>query len=256
MAKIACQTIIYGNPTIKENIESILANIAEIGYMGVEIGARHFYMDKPDYYLDLLKKYKLEFPAIHVGGDFLNRDSVNEQLVNIEKTAKFAQKVGAKYVYLSGAYKDGKTTEDYQHEAKLYREIGKRCTDAGLTMCYHNHDWEMKDSMKGMNILLNEISCEYMKLVPDVGWLVIAGIDPVKFLKDNLDRIEALHFKDFKGPGMFTELGTGIVDFKVIYDYFKSQKNDFWITAEQDVSAKTPSESARDNFLYFNSLLI
>ena len=258
MVKIACQTIVYGNPVIKDNIERILKNVADNNYDGVEIGARHFYMEKPDYYIDLLKKNNLEIPAVHVGGDFLNKDSAAEQIAGIGNTIKFAEKLGCKYLYLSGAYREQKTDDDYLHEARVYEEIGLRCADGGLVLCYHNHDWEFNNNGRGMALLLEYVNEEYMKLVPDVGWLTVAGVNPAAFIKDHIERIEALHFKDFKNyemPRVFIELGDGIVDFVAVYRCFADARTDFWITAEQDTATHTPEESVKANQAYIRKLI-
>ena len=250
MIKIACQAIVYGNPFIRDNMEAILRGIAEIGYDGAEIGARHFDLDRPAYYIDLLERNGLELPAIHVGGDFLNRDSVAQQLEGIGRTVRFARRLGCAYIYLSGACREGKTDADYLHEARTYGEIGRQCAAEGLTLCYHNHDWEFRDNARGMALLLGNTD---MKLVPDVGWITVAGADPVRFIKEHADRIAALHFKDFRSrnvPREFTELGTGIVDFAAVYDGFKSG----WITAEQDETSRPPQESAKINYDYIRGL--
>ena len=255
MIKIACQAIVYGNPNIKKNIKRILKNIAEIGYDGAEIGARHFDLDKPEYYAELLERNHLELPAIHVGGDFLNRGSVKEQLEGIARTIRFARQLGCNYIYLSGAYAEGKTDEDYLHEASTYEEIGRRCVEAGLTLCYHNHDWEFESEQRGMDLLLDHVSPDLMRLVPDVGWIAVAGADSMEFLHRHANRIEALHFKDFKHnqkPRAFTELGTGIVDFKAIYDW--AREKNLWITAEQDETSLAPEESASINYRYLRGL--
>jgi len=93
-----------------------------------------------------------------------------------------------------------------------------------------------------------------MKLVPDVGWLKVADVDVMKFLKDNIKRIEALHFKDFKMPRQFTELGTGMVPFREVYGYVTGLGRDWWITAEQDSTDLLPEEAAGINFKYIDSL--
>lgn len=253
--QIACQTIVYGNPVIKDTIETILENVKGNGYDGVEIGARHFYMDRPAFYAELLQRLNLALPALHIGGDFLNRDSVRQQLESIGKTIEFAKALGVPSMYLSGAYAKGKTRDDYRHEAKVYTQIGNLCNDAGLTLCYHNHDWEFRDNMTGMNILLDEVPRDAMRLVPDVGWVHMGGRDPVQFLSDNWDRVAALHFKDFKGPRQFTELGTGLVDFEAVWAFAAEKGKDMWITAEQDEYTGSPERSSLRNCRYIQWLI-
>ena len=255
MVKIACQAIVYGNPVIHDEIDRIFASMAQIGYDGAEVGIRHFDLDRVEYYRDLLEENHLLLPAVHMGGDFLDRDSVQNQLDNFEKTLRFAQKLGCSYIYLSGAHQKEKSVEDYKAEAKIYNDMGKRCRDAGLKLCYHNHDWEIVNQLSGINILIGETQKDNFFLVPDVGWMTVANCDPVAFIKNNMQRVEALHFKDFQPIRRFTELGTGMVDFKGVYDLYIQTHQDFWISAEQDRSYKEdPAQSAQENFKYIDGL--
>lgn len=257
MTKIACQTIVFGN-TIKENITGIAETVKKTGYDGIEIGARHLDMDKPDFYRDLFTALDLKLIAVHVGGNFLDKDSVKQQLDNVKKIVGFSRKLGCPYLYLSGLKKEGKTRDEYAVEAESYAEIGRICAAEGIVLCYHNHNWEFKkDGSEGMKTLLDKVPAELMKMVPDIGWLEIAGVKPVQFLKDNINRVQALHFKDFKSgavPREFTELGTGIVPFNDVYAYITGLGRDWWITAEQDQSALAPEQAVRINFEYIDGL--
>lgn len=254
MARIACQTIVFGS-NLKDQMDSIWRTVASIGYDGVEVGARHFYLERPEYYKELLAETGLKLVAVHVGGDFLNPDSVAQQLADFDKTVAFAQALGSPYVYLSGHHFDRKTIEDYKREAKVYNNLGDRCRDAGMKLCYHNHDWEMVNQMSGMKVLLQETDPGLMYLVPDVGWLTVANVDPVQFLSKVIDRVEALHFKEFQPIRQFSELGTGMVDFPAVYRWAASQRRDFWISAEQDETRLTPAESAAINHAYIKVLI-
>ena len=257
MVRIACQTIVFGNPVIKDNMAEIAETVKKIGYDGVEVGARHFYQDKPEYYQDIFSKLDLKLAALHVGGDFLNKDSVQQQLDNIRNTISFGKKLNCPYIFLSGSYKEGKTPENYITETESYREIGKICNGEGLKFCYHNHAWEFLNNGEGMNILLDKIPPDIMKLVPDVGWVEVAGVSALQFLKDNIDRVEAIHFKDFKSravPREFTELGTGITPFKEVYNYICGLGRDWWIVAEQDQTKLDPKEAARVNYEFISDL--
>jgi len=259
MIKIACQAIVYGNTNLVDDLENILQSMGDIGYHGAELGARFLDADEPEYYIEQLKKNNLELPAIHVGGDFLDRESVANQLEEINATISFAKKLGCRFLYLSGAYREGKTDEDYLHEAALYTEIGKRCAEVGLTLCYHNHDWEFQNNARGISLLLEHVPEKYMKLVPDIGWIAVTGEDPAAFVRAQGDRIAALHFKDFVHDGhprAFTELGTGITDFRAVFGCVKDRPGEFWITAEQDETSRKPAESAAMNLAFIRTLLV
>ncbi|MCL2834206.1 MAG: sugar phosphate isomerase/epimerase [Treponema sp.] len=262
MIKTACQTIVFGNPTIKDNLGKYAETVKQIGYDGIEVGVRHFYLERLDYYKDLFTKLKLNLVALHVGGDFLDKDSVKQQLDNVRGTVEFGKKLGVSYIFISSTYRKDKTADDYKNEASSYCEIGKMCNSEGLKFCFHNHDWEFYNNSAGMKIFLDKIPSELMKLVPDVGWAHEAGIDSLQFVKDHIDRIEALHFKEFNkincpreeaGKGI-TELGKGLVPFKAIYDYVTSLKRDWWIVAEQDHTNLEPAQAARLNYEFIKGL--
>ena len=257
MVKIACQTIVFGNTVIKDNMAEIAGIVKKTGYEGIETGARFFYQDKPDYYKDLFAKLDLKLLALHVGGDFLNKDSVKQQLISIKDTVIFGRKLDCPFIFLSGVFREEKTQENYLTEAESYKVIGKICNDEGLKLCYHNHDWELSNDGEGMKILLSEVPIELMKLVPDLGWIEVAGFSSLGFLKDNISRVEVLHFKDFNSktmPREFTELGTGITPFKDVYDYVTGLGRDWWIVAEQDKTQLEPKEAVRINFEYISGL--
>jgi sugar phosphate isomerase/epimerase len=257
MVKVACQLIVFGNHLIKDNIETIAETAKKIGYDGLEIGARHLNQDKPQYYQDLFGKLNIKLAALHVGGDFTDKASVQQQLDNMRTTISFGKKLGCPYIFLSGSYKEGKTPENYITEADSYKEIGRACNAEGLILCYHNHAWEFNNDGEGMNILMEKIPTDLMKLVPDVGWVEMGGFSSVQFVKEHIDRIEALHFKDFKSkktPREFTELGTGLVPFKEVYDYVTTLNKDWWISAEQDQTLLEPKEAARINYEYIKGL--
>jgi sugar phosphate isomerase/epimerase len=254
MINIACQTIVFGNPNIRAQIESILNQVGKIGYDGVEIGARHLDHDRPDYYKELLLKNNLKLLALHVGGNFLDKSSIKNQLQNISKTADFALKLGCHNLFLSGTYVENKQPDAYNIEAEVYNKIGKMCNDLGLTLCYHNHNWEIKNSCEGFKILMKNTDPKLVRLVPDVGWVMVGGCNPVEFLKEYIDRVEVLHFKEFDSERSFSEIGTGIVDFKAVYEFISSKRQNMWIVAEQDETKKTPFESAQENYKYIDGL--
>lgn len=254
MVKIGCQTITWGPEKNRNNILDIIKEVKQIGYEGIEIGARHLNPEMIDVYNRALKEADLKLIALHSGGDFLDSSSVSVQMKNIDTTIEMIKRLEGEYLFLSGTYKENKTIDDYKTEAKVYNEIGKKCADNGIKLCYHNHNWEFFNEMIGYKILVEETDERIVNFVVDVGWVTMGGYDPIKLIKDIYERVEAVHFKDFTSEGEITELGSGVVDFKGIYEVIKHKRN-MWIIAEQDVTKRTPLESVTMNYNYIHKLL-
>lgn len=255
MVKIGCQTITWGLDKNKNNTLDVIREVKQAGYEGIEIGARHLNPEMVDTYDMVLKEAGLKLVALHSGGDFLDSKSVSMQIKNIGNTIEMLKKLGGEYLFLSGTYKEDKTIDDYRSEARVYNEIGKKCADNGIKLCYHNHNWEFFNEMRGYKILLDETDEKTVSFVVDVGWVTRGGYDPVQLIKDIYERVKCVHFKEFTSEGEITELGNGIVNFKGVYEVIKHKK-DIWIVAEQDVTKRTPLESAAINYNYIRYQII
>ena len=262
MINIACQTIVFGNSTIKDNLAKYAETVKKAGYDGVETGARFFDYEKPEYYKELYERLNLKLTALHLGGDFLNKESVKAQIENVNKTIAFGKNLSCPYLHMSGSYKEGKTVRDYATEAETYREIGKACNDAGIKLCFHNHDWEFYNNGEGIKVLLDKVPPELMSLCLDAGWAEQGGVGSVQFIKDHISRIETLHVKDYTKIGVpkgtvsdhVTEMGTGIMPLKEIYSFLTGRSRDWWVIIEHDQTKKEVSDVIRINCEYLRSL--
>lgn len=252
MYKYGCQAILWGDEK-DTDLPKVFREIGEAGFDAVEIGARYLDTEKKGYYLDLLAEAGLSLAAVHIGGNFLDAGSVNAQLKAVPHTAALAAGLGASHIFISGVYVENKTAAQYGAEARVLRELGKAVRDQGVGFCYHNHDWEIRDGLAGLRILLEEVDASVMQLVPDVGWITMGGEDPVAFVRRYYERIGAVHFKEFTENGAFAELGGGIVDFRGVYAALRD-KEDLWLIAEQDTTTRTPLKSAKINMAYLRSL--
>ena len=248
MSKIGCASITWPNLNTTEAIEHMLAEVAACGYDGVETGSNALELMKDP---DTLKRRHLRLVGVHCGGDFRQiEDAVlRETYLDITRRAKF---FGAEFVFISGANYPRKNADDYHIDAHKYNVIGQAVKDAGLMLCYHNHHFEFKKNRLGLNILTSETDPKLVGLLPDLGWVYRGDMEPVDFLKEFGDRVKAVHFKEFTFDDHFSELGTGVVDFKPAYNYIKNR--DLWIIAEQDTCTGAPSHSARKNAEYMFQL--
>ncbi|MBQ4159610.1 MAG: sugar phosphate isomerase/epimerase, partial [Clostridia bacterium] len=100
-----------------------------------------------------------------------------------------------------------------------------------------------------MDYILEECS-ENVKLMVDVYWLSVAGINPVDFLKKNASRVGAVHYKDLKvvdnAPEM-CEVGYGNLDWDKIIACCDELNPEF-IFVEQDRNFDNPFDSLKMSY--------
>ena len=70
-------------------------------------------------------------------------------------------------------------------------------TGAGLGFAYHNHDFEFRALDDGSD-LWGRIAAAGLPQEPDIGWLLVAGRDPVTVLGELAGRCPLVHAKDVR----------------------------------------------------------
>jgi sugar phosphate isomerase/epimerase len=92
-------------------------------------------------------------------------------------------------------------------------------TAAGLGFAYHNHDFEFRALEDGTD-LWSRIGAAQLPQEPDVGWLLVAGRDPVAAIAELAGRCPLVHAKDVrqKADGTWEDViaGDGDIDWPAI----------------------------------------
>jgi sugar phosphate isomerase/epimerase len=92
-------------------------------------------------------------------------------------------------------------------------------TGAELGFAYHNHDFEFRPLDDGRN-LWSRIAAAGLPQEPDVGWLLVAGRDPVAAIGELAGRCPLVHAKDVrqKADGTWEDViaGDGEIDWPAI----------------------------------------
>ena len=106
-----------------------------------------------------------------------------------------------------------RTAADYQKVAAKLNTLGGTLQSSGLTLCYHNHDFEFQpldNGQIGEDILLENTDPSLVKAEVDTYWVLKGGQDPVAFIQKHAGRVPLLHIKDRdKTDGSFAPVGTG-----------------------------------------------
>ena len=155
-------------------------------------------------------------------------------------------------------------------------KAGEICNDYGIRLAYHHHMGTCIQTAEEIKRLLKFTDPNYVNLCVDTGHLYYAGIDPVKFIENNLERIVHVHFKDVRKKefnkydsssdsflntvlsGIFTVPGDGCIDFSSIVKILQQNHYNGWIIveAEQDPDKADPLHYAISSRNYLNSISI
>ena len=266
------------------SIERILSEMNQAGYEGTELGNK--FPNEVSELLELLNTYSLKLASSWHSTYFVLNQQENE-LKKLEKKINFLKEANAEVINIaecSGsvhsdpnnclAAKPILNDSDWKLLIGSLNKAGKLCNDYGLHMAYHHHIGTCIQTENEINRLLNLTDPRYVNLCVDTGHLYLAGIDPVKFIEKNFERIEHVHFKDIRIEkfnnydsstnsfldlvisGIFTVPGDGCIDFKSIANILQKNNYHGWIIveAEQDPNKADPLHYAISAHKYLNSI--
>jgi sugar phosphate isomerase/epimerase len=161
------------------------------------------------------------------------------------------------------------TLDFYKRFADAMNRAGEKCHAAGLTLCYHHHafEYEPLEGKVPMDLLVERFDAKKVGFELDVFWLSMAGVDPVKTIKDLGPRVRLLHLKDrAKGTPnafqesqvkaeAFKEVGSGVVDIPGVLAAGRAA-GVAHAFVEQDQTPGNPLDSLRKSFGYLAGLKV
>lgn len=226
---------------MKADYAGTLERIAAIGYAGVELGRPPEGMSAAEQKA-LLDRLGLKVIGTHAPFDSLDweADAIIDHLEAVD---------GGKYIAQSLRFD---SRDDVLAKAERMNRIGERCRARGVTLLYHNHDWEFVkfDGEYAMDILLAETDPALVQMELDTYWVAKGGEDPANYIRTRLvGRCPLLHIKDMEAgeDKFFAEIGEGVLDFRAIADVAADIGVE-WMVVEQDACRRDPFESLRLSF--------
>jgi inosose dehydratase len=240
-----------------------IRDISEVGFRGIQLRSNVVpqYADKPQALKELLARHKLELVALSSGGVRIAPGTEAEEIAKHARHAKFMHDVGGRYLQVtdSARPKDRKPTADeFKQLAKVMTEIGKRSSDLGVPLGYHNHMNSLGEAPEEVDAIMDAADPRYVKLELDVAHYHQGGGDSARAIRKYRDRLLFLHIKDVESPVpaaageqprayRFVELGRGRVDLPAVFKALDEVKFRGWAVVELDSvpdKTRTPKESA------------
>jgi inosose dehydratase len=228
------------------NTEKAVKEIAEAGYAGIEIfdGNLREYADKPEAFIDLLKKYDLELISVYTGANFIYDEILDDEFHKITQAIELAVKFGAKNLIVGGGAQraSGIRESDYAKLATQLDRVFDLAAASGLNACFHPH---LSTIVEGPEQVAKIMKLSKIHFCPDTAHLAAAGGNPAELIRQFPDRVKHVHLKDFRAnPFAFLPLGTGDLDFDEIFKALTEINYQNWLVVELDGYDGEPKQAA------------
>ncbi len=196
-------------------LDAQLAALAALGYRNVEpYGAL---LADHDALKSGLERNGLRAPSAHV--------SLDRLLTDRDGVARQAQKLGIGLLIVPAVPPEHRPSdaEGWRRLGRSLAEFQEKLAPENLDLAWHNHDFEFRPLADGSAPLdrMFEVAPRLL-WEADIGWLHVAGEDPLFWLKKYRDRIKAVHIKDVAPAGEkanedgWADIGDGVIDWKRI----------------------------------------
>ncbi|MFD2573888.1 sugar phosphate isomerase/epimerase family protein [Spirosoma soli] len=247
--KKASMQIAYSAITWGGNDAQAIADIAALGYRGIQLRANTFgpYKAKPSELKALLDQHKLTLAMFSSGNVEIDPAKEQSTIDMHVAHASFVKALGGSSIQLTNSArpKDRQpTTEELKRLATVMNEIGKQTADLGVQAAYHNHMNQLGETPEEVDVIVQAMNPKYCKLLLDIAHYRQGGGQPEKAVKQYKDILYALHLKDTMSPlpdkpdnpkaYKFVELGRGNVDVPAVFKALNDIKFDGWGIVELD----------------------
>jgi sugar phosphate isomerase/epimerase len=212
----------------EKDLEGTLRKVYAAGFREIEFAG--YYGKDPADLARLMKSIGFSLVSTHAGAGDIAKSG--------DKIIADAKTLGLKYVVCSSPGVSPEKEKlpweermkavdltDWKWNADLFNKFGKQVSDAGMTFGYHNHSAEFRklsNGQTGFDWLFANTDPKHVNIELDVGWVTVAGADPIAILDKHKSRVIALHVKDVgkrgadgKDPASVA-LGEGVIDWKSV----------------------------------------
>jgi len=233
---------------MQADAKGTLQRIASLGIKQIESARSekgHYYGLKPGEMKQACKDLGMTLRSGHVHLDDKWQQTLNE-----------AAEAGQEYVICSTMPTNGQTTDNYKKVAEAFNKAGEDCKKLNLKFGYHNHEYEF-ESDKGevlYDVLLKNTDASLVHMELDLGWVIVAGKNPLDYFGNFKGRFPLWHLKDMDlVKKQSTEFGKGGLDIVQMLKKGKQSGMKYFFV-EQEEYASTPFESMKENMDYLARL--
>lgn len=236
-----------------DGIQAVLEAVAKMGYKHVETAGYDdgkIYGLPPAEFKKMVDDLGMRCTSAHLSQS-ITKENEAEVMAWWDKAIEAHNQLGVKYMVQPWMPINDKTTvDDMKMYCDYFNGVGYKTAAASIAFGYHNHDFEFKfkfDDKYAYDYLLDNVSPNHVFFQMDVYWVMMAGQDPVQYLKDRPSQFKTIHIKDEKEIGV-----SGKMDFKPIFEQMKANKVKDWYVEVEEYTNNDPVESVQQSYDFLN----
>ncbi len=125
-----------------------------------------------------------------------------EMMADPDATFAAYKEIGCEYVAIPYVGEENRPGSDHFPETlKDVERLGNLAAKHGLTLLYHNHDFEFVklDGKYGLDVMYDTVPASALQTELDMCWVNVGGENPAAYLRKYTGRAPVVHLKDFAG---------------------------------------------------------
>jgi inosose dehydratase len=190
-----------------------------------------------------------------------------EEVQKIVRWGRLIQGHGGRIAVIGPDNVDRNSFDFSAHRADIVaalNDMGRALADIGVIAALHQHSGSCVTTRDETWAVMEAVNTRYVKLCPDTGELLSAGIDPLTVVQHFGELIAHVHIKDYDGGAHhdgYTAVGSGKVDIAAIMNALEKLPGEFMVMAELNpdpaenrADSSTPLRLAKQSRVKFESL--
>lgn len=166
--------------------------------------------------------------------------------------------LGCQHAVIPGLPPELRGIEAVPEVARSFERIGDACRGAGLRFSYHNHGWELEPQDGGVFLdrLAGATDPSLVGFQLDVYWALVAGADPVGWVRAHPGRVPTLHAKELAAGSEHhdTPVGDGVNDWAALLPAAAASGTE-WLIVEQEDDQENLARDIRRSLTNLSELV-
>ncbi|MBZ5549045.1 MAG: sugar phosphate isomerase/epimerase [Acidobacteriia bacterium] len=279
-------------PAWEQPYERILEEIVSAGFTGAELGPYGYLPTDSAVLKKTLQAKGLKLLSSFVPVPITDSSKTASVVEHVRRVGSLLSAMGAELLVLSdcqtperrriagGVPVDGSKSlgaAQWKQVGSVIAEVERVAAEYGLRLVFHPHVATFVETPLEVECLFEALAGSHVGLCLDTGHCVYGGGDPSEEASKYRSLLRYVHIKDVNarvlgeargrkldfeaavGAGLFSQIGSGCIDFHGFFRFLAESRYSGWAVVEQDViygkTAVPPLESMRVSLNYLKNVI-